>query len=229
MMIESIAKELNMNWLYWEAEFEKRMREILEKHVQLDPAHDIFHVKRVVLMAKKMAHQENASLEVVVPAAWLHDYVNIPKDDPRRKIASKLSAEEAINFLKELSYPAEFHEAIYHAIEAHSYSAELVPKDIEAKIVQDADRLDSLGAIGVARCFVVAGRMNRRIYNPEDPLCLVRQPDDNKYTIDHFRRKILKLASGMHTPLAKEEALKRHRVIEDFLNQLLGEINETVS
>lgn len=228
-MIGLIAKVLTMNWKYWESEFEKRMIEILEKQTLLDPAHDIFHVKRVVLMAKKMAEQEKAKLEVVIPAAWLHDYVNIPKDDPRRKIASKLSADEAINFLKELSYPSEFYDGIYHAIEAHSYSAELIPKDIEAKIVQDADRLDSLGAIGIARCFVVAGRMNRRIYNPNDPLCFERQPDDYQYTIDHFRRKILKLASGMNTSLAKSEGLKRHSVIESFLNQLLGEINETVS
>lgn len=218
-----------MNWQYWEDEFEKRMLTILEKQVLLDPAHDILHVKRVVLMAKKIATHEKAKWEVIVPAAWLHDYVNIPKDDPRRKLASKLSADEAINFLKQLSYPSEYYDDIYHAIEAHSYSAELEPRNIEAMIIQDSDRLDSLGAIGVARCFVVAGRMNRRIYNPDDPLCLVRTPDDSQYTIDHFRRKILKLALGMNTSLAKTEAMKRHTVIESFLNQLLGEINETVS
>lgn len=214
-----------MNWEMWENKFEQRMTDILEKQLQLDPAHDILHVKRVVNVAKRIAEIENAALEVILPAAWLHDYVNIPKDDPRRKIASKLSAEEAINFLKEIHYPASYYPGIYHAIEAHSYSAELTPESIEAKIVQDADRLDSLGAIGIARCFVVAGKMSRRIYNPEDPLCLVGPPDDARFTIDHFRRKILKLADGMNTNFARKEGLKRHEIISNFLSQLLGEVD----
>lgn len=217
-----------MNWEAWENKFEQRMTDILEKQLQLDPAHDVLHVKRVVNVAKKIAEIEKASLEVVIPAAWLHDYVNIPKDDPRRKIASKLSAEEAINYLKEIQYPATFYPGIYHAIEAHSYSAELNPETLEAKIVQDADRLDSLGAIGIARCFVVAGKMNRRIYNSEDPLCLVGPPDDARFTIDHFRRKILKLAEGMNTGFAKKEGLKRHEIISNFLNQLLGEVDGSI-
>lgn len=216
-----------MDFLVWENKFEKKMLEILEK--DLDPAHDVLHVKRVVDYAKMLSKHENAKLEVVVPSAWLHDFVNIPKNDPRRKEASKLSAEEAVKFLKEIQYPEIHFKEIYHAIETHSYSAQIIPETIEAKIIQDADRLDSLGSIGIARCFIVAGRMNRRIYNAKDPFCNERQIDDNLFTIDHFCRKILKLADGMNTEVAKQEALKRHKVIVDFLTQLKGEINGTVS
>ena len=122
-----------------------------------DPAHDFLHFSRVVALAKKLCLEEKAKWEVVVPAAWLHDFVIIPKNDPRREMASRLSAEKAIEFLKTLSYPAEYYPEIAHAIEAHSFSANIEAKTLEAKIVQDADRLDGLGAIGLARCFITAG------------------------------------------------------------------------
>ena len=139
-----------------------------------DPAHDFLHFKRVVVAAKKICIQENGRMEVVVPAAWLHDFVIVPKNDPRRKIASKLSAEGAIIFLQEIKYPEEFHGDIFHAIEAHSFSANIKTKTLEAKIFQDADRLDGLGAIGLARCFATAGLMKRQFYSDEDPFCETR-------------------------------------------------------
>ncbi|NUM59896.1 MAG: HD domain-containing protein [Bdellovibrionaceae bacterium] len=210
-MLEDIEKELR-----------KKMIQVLES--DFDPAHDIFHVQRVVHNAKIMSLQEGANLNVVIPAAWLHDFVNIGKNDPRRAIASKLCAEEAIKYLTEINYPKEFYSAIYHAIEAHSYSAGIAPRSLEAQIVQDADRLDSLGAIGIARCFTVGGRLSRRIYNDQDPLCRVRTLDDSKYTMDHFFRKILKLAEGMNTNFAKKEAQKRIQIIFDFINNLEAEI-----
>ena len=126
-----------------------------------DSAHDINHILRVVKVAKQIAKEEHAVLEVVVPAAWLHDCVSLAKNHPDRAKASTLAGDKAIIFLKSIGYPKSFFDAIHHAISAHSYSADIAPTTLEAKIVQDADRLDALGAIGVARCMQVSGALNR--------------------------------------------------------------------
>lgn len=120
-----------------------------------DPAHDLAHVKRVVSTSKRLALEEKAELEIVVPAAWLHDLVNLSKEHPQRKLASQMAADEAVSFLRNVHYPDKYLDGVHHAIAAHSFSAGLVPATIEAKIVQDADRLDALGAIGIARLFSI--------------------------------------------------------------------------
>ena len=147
---------------------EERM--YLEFKDSLDPAHDFAHFKRVVATAKKLAIEEHAKLEVVLPAAWLHDLVNLPKNDPRRSQASRLSADAGEEFLRLIEYPEEFIPAIRHAIMAHSYSANITTESIEAAVVQDADRLDGLGAIGIARVFSVGALMKRKIHADHDIL-----------------------------------------------------------
>lgn len=197
---------------------------IKEIATQDDPAHDYLHFSRVVQTAKKLCLEEKAKLEVVIPAAWLHDFVIIPKNDPRRKIASKLSADEAIKFLKSLSYPEEYLEDIAHAIEAHSFSANIETKTLEARIVQDADRLDGLGAIGLARCFVTAGLLKSTLYHQEDPFCEGREPDDHKYTIDHFYVKLFKTVDTLKTEAGKKEGLRRAEIMRRYLVDLAKEI-----
>jgi len=88
---------------------------------------------------------------------------------------------------------------VYHAIEAHSYSANIPTRTLEAEVVQDADRLDSLGAIGIARCLLVGGRLNLQMFNHDDPFCDEREPDDSRYTVDHFYAKLFKLPETMKT------------------------------
>lgn len=197
---------------------------IKEIATQDDPAHDYLHFSRVVQTAKKLCLEEKAKLEVVIPAAWLHDFVIVPKNDPRRKIASKLSADEAIKFLKSLSYPEEYFEDIAHAIEAHSFSANIETKTLEARIVQDADRLDGLGAIGLARCFVTAGLLKSTLYHQEDPFCEGREPDDHKYTIDHFYVKLFKTVDTLKTEAGKKEGLRRAEIMRRYLVDLAKEI-----
>lgn len=98
-----------------------------------DPSHDHLHIKRVVKTAKLLAHEENADLWIVIPAAYLHDIISLPKNHPERHLASKYAAEKAVEILKELKYPEKYFNEISHAIMAHSFSANIKAETIEAK------------------------------------------------------------------------------------------------
>ena len=209
-----------MNLSDWEIKFETKISEIATAD---DPAHDLLHFKRVVQTAKKLCAAEKGKFEVVVPAAWLHDFVIVPKNSPIRSQASKLSAQGAIEFLNEIRYPKKFFDEIAHAIEGHSFSANIDVKTIEAKIVQDADRLDGLGAIGIARCFATAGLLKRPFYSDDDPFCKVRHHDDAQFTIDHFYKKLFKTAETLKTQSGIEEGLLRVDVMKKYLSQLSAE------
>ena len=159
-----------------------------------------------------------------MPAACLHDCVPIAKDNALRAHGSRLAAEAAMAFLATIGFPQELLEHVYHAIEAHSYSADIEPRTAEARVVQDADRLDSLGAIGIARCLLVGGRLDRPLCAIDDPFCDDRAPDDGKYTLDHFYAKLLKLPATMQTEAGRAEAERRAAVMRDYLDQLRSEI-----
>lgn len=189
-----------------------------------DAAHDLGHIKRVVHSAMKLCTEENADSEVVHAAAWLHDCVTLPKNHPDRKISSTLAAEKAAQFLADTDFPKSKIPLVVHAIESHSFSAGITPKTLEAKIVQDADRMDALGAIGIARCLIVGGVLERPLYNPNDPFCEYREPDDSLWTIDHFYVKLFQLPETMHTESARKEAIKRVQVMKSWLNDLKSEI-----
>ncbi|WP_073604178.1 HD domain-containing protein [Vibrio aerogenes] len=189
-----------------------------------DPAHDINHVLRVVKTARQLCHTEQAQAEVVLPAAYLHDCFAYPKDHPDRSQSSAIAADKAVSFLASAGYPSQYHQAIHHAIVAHSFSANVKPQTLEAMIVQDADRLDSLGAIGIARTMLVGGGLQRSLYLAEDPFCQSRSPDDGTYIIDHFYTKLLLLESTMNTASAKAEARIRTAWMTQYLQQLGHEI-----
>lgn len=204
--------------------FEQQFHEIIDAQSVADPAHDINHVRRVVRSARQFAEVENAELEVVVPAAWLHDCVAVAKDSPDRAKASAMAATRAVELLRDMNYPSRHYDAIVHAIEAHSFSAGITPVTLEAMVVQDADRIDAIGAIGTARCMMVAGVMKSSLYAEEDPFCNQREPDDKKYAVDHFFAKLFKLQESFNTDAARLEAERRIRFMQDFLAQLEREI-----
>ena len=189
-----------------------------------DAAHDRAHVTRVVTMARRLAEDEEAQMDVVVPAAWLHDCVVVSKDAPDRAEASRRAAEAARTFLKSEGYPDQWIPDIEHAIAAHSYSGDVAPDTTEAKVVQDADRLDALGAIGIARCFTVGGALDQSLYDPDDPFCDDRAPDDDTYTLDHFYAKLLRLPDTMQTEAGRAEAERRAVFLREYLDQLRDEI-----
>jgi len=193
--------------------------------VAADPAHDFAHIQRVVNMATQLAQVEHANLDIVIPAAWLHDCVAVAKDSPMRSKASTLAAEYAIDFLTSIGYDAQHFDAIAHAIAAHSYSAQITPNTIEAQVVQDADRMDALGAIGIARCMLVGGSIGRELYHHADPLAIDRTPDDYNFTIDHFFTKLLNIGESMHTVAAKKEAKRRTDYMYSYLRELENDVS----
>jgi len=212
------------DWSEWTTRFASFLDEQLRAS---DPAHDRAHVERVATTARRLAQAEGATLDVVLPAAWLHDCVTLPKDAPDRARAAPRAADAARSFLSDAGYPKQWLDPIAHAIEAHSYSGDTVPATPEAKVVQDADRLDALGAVGLARCFMVGGALGNALYDPNDPFCEDRPPDDGTYALDHVYAKLLRLPDSMQTAAGREEAERRARFLHTYLDRLAGEIGQS--
>jgi len=202
--------------------------DLLQKQVQQrmknDSAHDFNHVMRVYKNAQKLCKEEKANKKLVLSAVLLHDLISYSKSDPRSKLSSIKSAQEAKKILNNLDYSSKELRIISDAIRDHSFSRGKIPQTLEGKILQDADRLDAIGAIGIARVFAVGGSEKRPFYNEKDPFCKNRRADDKKWTLDHFYQKLLKLESSMNTKSAKIEAKKRTRIMKTFLYELKKEI-----
>ncbi len=208
------------DWPTWESQF----AQFIQHGAPADAAHDLEHIRRVVTNACMLAAQEQADLNVVVPAAWLHDCVNIAKDSPLRAQASLLAGRAAVEFLQTIDYPAQYLTAIQHAIEAHSFSANITPQTREAQVLQDADRLDALGAIGLARCLMLSGATGRRLYDPLEPFPSARPLDEQSNAIDHFYTKLFQLADRMTTAAGRAAAAQRTAFLHAFVDQLREEI-----
>lgn len=190
-----------------------------------DGAHDLAHVRRVVAGARRLAVEEGADLAVVQIAAWLHDCVIVPKGSPDRAMASRWSARDAGAWLASAGYDGARIGAIEHAIAAHSFSAKIEPETLEARVVQDADRLDSLGAIGLARCLVTGQAMGGTIYDEADPFAaLGRALDDRANSLDHLPIKLLTLVGTMRTASARREAERRAEFLRAYARQLAHEL-----
>jgi uncharacterized protein len=152
--------------------------------------------------------------------------VAVPKGHPDRKRASRLAAERATGWLAQEGFPEPLLAPVAHAIAAHSFSAGIEPETIEAEVVQDADRLDALGAIGIARCYATAGAMGGALVHPDDPVPSVpptRTLDDRRYATDHFFAKLLRLPTTMRTAAGRAEAERRAAVMRRFLSELARE------
>jgi len=189
-----------------------------------DTAHDFEHIMRVCKNAQKIAKKEGANQKIVLTAALLHDIISYSKSDPRSKNSSMESAKEAQKILQRLGYKQNEIKIISDAIRDHSFSRGMIPETLEGKVLQDADRLDAIGAIGIARVFSVGGAEGRTFYNSKDPFCAAHSPDDTKWTVDHFYKKLLLLERKMNTKTAKNEARKRVSSMKQFLKELESEI-----
>jgi len=196
----------------------------VRKIIVNDSAHDFEHIMRVYKNAQKLCKQEKTNEKLVLCAVLLHDIVSYPKLNKHSKNSSIDSAKKAKTILKRYGFTENDIILISDAIRDHSFSQKRTPQTIEGKILQDADRLDALGAIGIARVFATGGLLKRPFYNIDDPFCKKRNPDDKTWTVDHFFQKLLKLESLMNTKSGKLEAKKRTRVLKEFLKQLKQEL-----
>ena len=210
----------------------ERLRALAASSADDDGAHDASHLDRVwrnaqAIMAGESAESAESGAQpdalAVLAACYLHDLVNVPKNDPRRTQASRLSAEVARTELQRLGFPADKLDAVAHAIEAHSFSAAIPATTLEAKIVQDADRLDGLGAVGLARMFYIAGRMGSSLAHGADPLGMDRPLDDKAYSLDHIPVKLAKLPGMMQTAAGRRLGEQRLALLEDFRDMFAEE------
>lgn len=171
--------------------------------------HDFFHVERVVRLALRFAKEEKADLFLVELAAWLHDLGDYKLHggvDRSKELISGFLEGEGVSSLVQLK--------VVEIVSQVSFSKGKKASSLEAKIVQDADRLDAIGAIGLSRVFAYGGKMNREIWNPEKP---------TETSIQHFYDKLLKVKSKLNTSSAKKIAEERHLFLEVFLNRFYKE------
>jgi len=198
--------------------------EINSLYCKADPAHDFSHILRVCKLARIIGQEEKADMRVLLPAALLHDLESKKGQGSGQEPSGQAGLGAARSFLQGKGLGRDRIEKVLYAVEVHRFSRGIIPTTLEARILQDADRLDAMGAIGIARLFVTGGALGREMYHPQDPFCRERKPDDKKWNLDHFYRKLLKLEEGMHTSSGKRLAAKRARVMKQYLLDLEEEI-----
>lgn len=208
----------------WPDRFSTLRADAMARIAGAEPAHDALHVARVMENARRIAVAENADVDVCVTAALLHELFNYPKNHPESSRSGDVCAERATGLLGEYGYDPAFTERVAYCIRVHSFSRGILPETLEAKVLQDADRLDAIGAIGIARCFATSADMKRPFYAPDDPFCRAREPDDKQWGIDHFYRKLLRIGDGLHTATARAIAAERIAFMRAYLDQLEREI-----
>ena len=212
-----------MEPIQWQQRFESWLD---EHHASEDSAHDISHFRRVWMTARKIMIPHQADPLVVLTACYFHDIVSLPKNHPERSQSSRLAARKTRDILHRdfPDFPPDRFAAVEHAIEAHSFSAGIAPQSIEAKIVQDADRLEALGAIGLARVFTVSGGLGVALFDAEDPFADARPLDDRAFALDHFQTKLLRLPDTMQTDVGRDLAQHNADFLVHFMAKLSAEL-----
>jgi uncharacterized protein len=188
-----------------------------------DPGHDLAHALRVALWTLRIGAGELLPRHAIA-AALFHDLVNVPKDHPERHLASEKSAELAATLLIAHGYSADEVELVTDAVRDHSYSRGAVPTTTLGRALQDADRLEALGVLGLFRTVSTGTRMGAAYFDASDPWAVSRPLDDRAYSIDHFSTKLLRLPTTMCTARGREEAERRVARMRTMLEDLGEEI-----
>ena len=187
--------------------------------------HDSHHTMRVYRLAVQIVKQENADMLIVQLAALLHDV-----DDVKLSPETYATKKNVVDFMESNGVDNKIIEAICNIIEEVSFAGtdSVVPNTLEGKCVQDADRLDEMGAIGIARAFAYGGSKGRKVYNPDIKLLLNMYKTDyhqnhNSTSINHFYEKLLLLKDMMNTEITKKMAGYRQAVMEEYLEEFVAE------
>ena len=202
-------------------------KDFVKKTLQnAEGGHDWFHIDRVYINALQIAKHEEVNLLVVQLAALLHDIADSKFHNGDESIGPKIATE----FLKSHNIDSEIIEHVVQIIKNISFKGGNFKQEFhsnELDVVQDADRLDAIGAIGIARCFAYGGFKNREIYNPEVPPNLNMTKEEYKNStapsINHFYEKLFLLKDRMNTETGKKMAIERHKFMESYVIQLFNE------
>ncbi len=188
-----------------------------------DAAHDTEHALRVALWTLRLGGDAVDAREAIA-AALMHDAVDVPKNSNERALASERSADLARERLARAGWNAAAVERVARAIRDHSFSRGAIPDGPLGEALQDADRLEALGAIGLLRCVSTGIRMGGAWFDAADPWAESRELDDERFSLDHFFTKLLRLPATMRTAAGREEALRRAAVLEQFARDLGREL-----
>jgi len=185
--------------------------------------HDWFHVERVYRIAVRIGKAEKADMTILKPAVLLHDIARKKEDLGKIKCHAQEGAKMAKKILSNLDYSKEKINQIAYAISVHRYKLQIKPKTLEAQILQDADRLDALGAINVGRVFSYGGEHRRPIYDPKIPPKPYYNSDATT-SLNHFFEKILKLKpKTFNTKTGRQIAKERYQYSKNFVKRFLLE------
>jgi uncharacterized protein len=220
----------------------KSLRDRVRAIPPIDVGHDFYHTLRVASLAVRILNDERIrvhgrpasthEIDDVIAAALLHDCVPVAKNSPLRKESARLCSEKAREWLQELAWASEEEapssriEMICGAILDHSYSSGRAPGTLLGQALQDADRLEALGALGLFRTIATGVSMGALLFDPVDPWAERRELDDRRFTIDHFFTKLLKLPETFRTEWARGEANRRAEYLRGFLDQLRHELGD---
>lgn len=206
----------------------KRTKEFVYEELHQDPSgHDWWHIVRVTKMAKRIAEMERADMFICEMAALLHDIA-----DEKLNASEAEGLKKVMDWLKGNSVEPNTISAIIEIISTLSFKGGGRPEmtTLEGKVVQDADRLDAIGAIGIARTFAYAGSKGELIYDPtikpREAMTKEEYRNGQSTAINHFYEKLLKLKSKINTPFAKRIAEERHERMVQFLDGFHQEWNE---
>lgn len=209
-------------------DLKEKLFKIAVEKIKGDPSHDFEHIRRVTNLAEKIGQSVSADLDVIIPAALFHDVIVYAKDDPRSKNETEESALEAEKILNEMEeYPKQKITLVKTCIQQCSFSKGIMPDLLEAKVLQDADRLEATGAISIMRTFTSGGQMNRNLYNPKDPFRESSEPENFTFSLDLFYKRLLLVEATMHTDFAKTIANRRTMFLKSFLDEFRNELTES--
>jgi uncharacterized protein len=204
--------------------FFENLKKSIQDNYEPGGSHAFDHTQRVYNIALKLAKGQKVDLDVLRAAALLHDISRLKEDNNEVECHAEHGAEMARKILNEMGFPKDKIDKVCYAIKVHRHSKGINPETIEAKILQDADRLDALGAITIARMFSTGGKTGRPIYKEGILFGKVYKGYESDSTIHGFYAKIMKIKpEGFNTKKAKLIAKRRYAFVEKYLKQFLLE------